>query len=118
MIMSGCTNELMDMRDDLIIKPINIEVEIKSFDMQALFSRVVVVEKQAIKFGRLIVPDGSKEMQTNEGIVISVGGEVTDIKVGDTIYYGRYSGVLFERKGRSYRVMNEEDILMKAKEGN
>jgi chaperonin GroES len=69
--------------------------------------------------GGIIIPDTAKE-KPQQGKVISVGkgkrnddGKVTplDVKTGDTILFGKYSGSEIKIDGEEHLIMREEDIL-------
>src|SRR5215468_9600758 len=72
--------------------------------------------------GGIIIPDTAKE-KPQQGKVIAVGkgkanddGKVTplDVKVGDTILFGKYSGSEIKLDGEEHLIMREEDILADA----
>ena len=69
--------------------------------------------------GGIIVPDSAKE-KPQRGTVVSVGlGKVKedgtrqtpDVKAGDTILFGKYSGQEIKVDGQEYLIMREEDVL-------
>ncbi|HUH61865.1 MAG TPA: co-chaperone GroES [Terracidiphilus sp.] len=69
--------------------------------------------------GGIIIPDSAKE-KPQEGEVISVGkgksndeGKVfpLDVKAGDTILFGKYSGTEIKIDGEEYLIMREEEVL-------
>jgi chaperonin GroES len=71
------------------------------------------------KHGSIIIPDSAKE-KPQEGQVIAVGtGKVTeagkklpiDVKAGDRILFGKYSGSEITLDGQEYLTMREEDVL-------
>jgi chaperonin GroES len=71
------------------------------------------------KRGSIIIPDSAKE-KPQEGKVIAVGtGKVTeagkklplDVKAGDRILFGKYSGSEVKLDGQEYLTMREEDVL-------
>ena len=71
------------------------------------------------KHGSIITPDSAKE-KPQEGKVIAVGtGKVTeagkklplDVKAGDRILFGKYSGSEVKLDGQEYLTMREEDVL-------
>ena len=86
-----------------------------------LGDRVLVkpVEQQETKRGGIIIPDTAKE-KPQEGEVIATGkGKTTedgkilpkDVKAGDRILYGKYSGNEIKLDGIDYLIMHQEDIL-------
>jgi len=87
-----------------------------------LHDRVVIKrieEKETVK-GGIIIPDTAKE-KPQEGEVMAVGsgrrekGELIplDVKVGDRILFGKYSGTDIKIDDQEYLILREEDILAK-----
>lgn len=77
-----------------------------------------IEEKETVK-GGIIIPDTAKEKQ-QEGEVIAVGtgrktdeGKVIplDIRVGDHILFGKYSGTEIKIEGEEYLIISEKDVL-------
>ena len=77
-----------------------------------------IAEEEKTK-GGIIIPDSAKEKPI-EGEVIAVGsGKVQDdgtvrkmeVKVGDRVLYGKYSGTEVKIDGEERLIMREEDIL-------
>jgi chaperonin GroES len=86
-----------------------------------LHDRVLVerVESEEQSAGGIILPDTAKE-KPQQGKVIAVGpGKRTedgklvpmDVKAGDTILFGKYSGTEVKIEGNEYLIMREEDVL-------
>ena len=89
--------------------------------MRPLQDRVIVrrIEEEEKTKGGIIIPDSAKE-KPQEGKVIAVGkGKVADdgkvipldVKVGDRILFGKYSGTEVKLEGEELLIMREEDIL-------
>ena len=89
--------------------------------IRPLHDRVIVkrVEDQEQRSkGGLIIPDTAKE-KPQEGKVVAVGsgkredGKVIplDVKTGDRILFGKYSGSEIKLDGEEHLIMREEDIL-------
>ncbi|EMY59953.1 MULTISPECIES: co-chaperone GroES [Leptospira] len=88
--------------------------------IKPLGDRVVVEPKNESeeKIGSIIVPDTAKE-KPQEGKIIAVGqGRYEDgklipleVKVGDTVLYGKYSGTEIKQGGRDLLIIRESDIL-------
>jgi chaperonin GroES len=87
-----------------------------------LHDRVVVrrlPEEETAK-GGIIIPDSAKE-KPHEGEVVSVGaGKMEkghrvplDVKAGDRILFGKYTGNDIKIDGEEYLILREEDILAK-----
>jgi len=75
-------------------------------------------ESEAVK-GGIIIPDTAKEKPT-EGEVMSVGSgkilndgkrALMDVKAGDRILFGKYSGTEIKIDNQDYTIMREEEIL-------
>jgi chaperonin GroES len=62
----------------------------------------------------IIIPDSAKE-KPQAGTVILVGSakkdEPMEIKVGDVVFYGRYSGTELSVDGEDYLLMSQTDVL-------
>jgi chaperonin GroES len=89
--------------------------------IRPLQDRVIVkrLEEEEKTKGGIIIPDTAKE-KPQEGKVIAVGkGKLTedgkviplDVKVGDRILFGKYSGTEVKIEGEEHLIMREEDIL-------
>jgi len=89
--------------------------------VKPLADRVLVkpYEEKEVKKGGIIIPDTAKE-KPQQGEVIAVGpGKVTEsgqkvtmeVKKGDKILYGKYSGTEVTVDGEEYLIMRESDIL-------
>src|ERR1017187_2383044 len=84
---------------------------------RVLVSRIE--EKESVK-GGIIIPDTAKE-KPQEGEVIAVGaGKIEkgqrvplDVKVGDRILFGKYTGNDITMDDQEYLILQEEDILAK-----
>lgn len=76
-------------------------------------SRILVVTDFASgKSGKLILPKNTKVTQEmTKGVVISIGSEVCETKIGETILFGMYAGMILERNEFKFTLMNEGDIL-------
>ncbi|WCL48654.1 co-chaperone GroES [Leptospira sp. GIMC2001] len=89
-------------------------------NIKPLADRVVVEPKVDTeeKIGSIYVPDTAKE-KPQEGKVIAIGsGRYEDgklvpleVKVGDSILYGKYSGTEIKQSGKEYLIIRESDIL-------
>jgi chaperonin GroES len=89
--------------------------------LRPLHDRILVkrLEEQDEKHGSIIIPDTAKE-KPQEAKVIAVGsGKVTDegkklpldVKAGDRILFGKYSGSEVKIDGDEYLILREEDVL-------
>jgi len=86
-----------------------------------LHDRILVerVESEEKTAGGIILPDTAKE-KPQQGKIISVGtgkrtedGKVLpmELKAGDTILFGKYSGTEIKIEGNEYLIMKEDDVL-------
>jgi chaperonin GroES len=89
--------------------------------LRPLHDRVVIrrIEEQEQKVGSLYIPDTAKE-KPQEGEVIAVGdGRVLedgtrqplDLKVGDRVLFGKYSGTEVKLEDEELLIMREGDVL-------
>ena len=89
--------------------------------LKPLQDRILVqrVEEEAKTKGGIIIPDTAKEKPA-EGKVIAVGnGKAGDdgkripleIKAGDRVLFGKYSGTEVKIEGEEHLIMREDDIL-------
>jgi chaperonin GroES len=86
-----------------------------------LHDRILVkrIEEGEQKIGGIIIPDTAKE-KPQQGKVVAVGnGKVKDdgkrialdVKEGDTILFGKYSGQEIKLDGEEFLIMREEEVL-------
>jgi chaperonin GroES len=89
--------------------------------IKPLHDRILVrrLEEKESKKGGIIIPDTAKE-KPQEGEVIAVGpGKVgddgkrqpMDVKAGDKILFGKYSGSEVKLNDEEFLIMREEDVL-------
>ena len=90
-------------------------------NIRPLYDRIVVkrVEEKETIQGGIIIPDSAKE-KPQEGEVVAVGqgkrlenGKVVapDVKAGDRILFGKYSGSEIKLDGEEYVIMREDEVL-------
>jgi chaperonin GroES len=90
-------------------------------NIRPLYDRIVAkrIEEQETLRSGIIIPDSAKE-KPQEAEVVAVGhgkrlenGEVVplDVKAGDRILFGKYSGNEIRLDGEEYIIMREEDVL-------
>jgi len=89
--------------------------------IRPLYDRIVTksIDEQETIRGGIIIPDSAKE-KPQEAEVVAVGhgkrlenGEVVplDVRVGDRILFGKYTGNEIRLDGEEYIIMREEDVL-------
>ena len=90
-------------------------------DLRPLHDRVLIrrVEEQETIRGGIIIPDSAKE-KPQQGEVIAAGsGKILengervelDVKAGDRILFGKYSGSEIKIEGQEYLILREDEIL-------
>lgn len=90
-------------------------------NIRPLHDRVVIkrVEEERTTPGGIVIPDSAAE-KPDRGEVIAVGngkildnGEVRalDVKVGDTVLFGKYAGTGVKVDGEEVLVMREDDVI-------
>jgi chaperonin GroES len=89
--------------------------------IRPLYDRIMVkrIEEKETVQGGIIIPDTAKE-KPQEGEVVAVGqgkrledGKIVplDVKVGDRILFGKYSGSDIKLDGEEYMIMREDEVL-------
>ena len=89
--------------------------------VRPLHDRIIVqrIEEGEQKIGGIIIPDSAKE-KPQQGKVKAVGAGKTkddgkriplDVKEGDTILFGKYSGQEVKVDGAEYLIMREDEVL-------
>jgi len=90
-------------------------------NIRPLHDRVILkrMEEETTSAGGIVIPDTAGEKPMS-GEVVAVGngkrlesGEIValDVKVGDTVLFGKYSGTEVKVNGEDLLVMREEDIM-------
>ena len=90
-------------------------------NLRPLHDRVIVkrMEEERLSAGGIVIPDSATEKPVR-GEVLAVGngkilenGEkrALDVKAGDTVLFGKYSGTEVKLEGEDILVMREEDIM-------
>ena len=91
-----------------------------AMNIKPLADRVIVkpAEKETMK-GGIIIPDTAKE-KPMQGTIVAVGpGQISDsgervtpeVKKGDTVLYGKYSGTAVNVDGVDYLILRASDVL-------
>ena len=90
-------------------------------NLRPLHDRVLVkrLEEQETKRGGIIIPDSAKE-KPQQAEVVAVGGgklledgnrSTPDVKAGDKILFGKYSGSEIRIDGDDFLILREDEIL-------
>jgi chaperonin GroES len=96
-------------------------MEVGKMKIRPLYDRLVVkrIEQQETTRNGIVIPDSAQE-KPQEGEVLAVGhgkrledGSLValDVKVGDRILFGKYSGTETKVVGTEYIIMREDDVL-------
>ena len=89
--------------------------------IRPLHDRMLVerMEEREVKKGGIIIPDTAKEKPQEDKVIAVGNGKVSDdgkkfpldVKAGDKILFGKYSGSEVKLDDKEYLIMREEDVL-------
>jgi chaperonin GroES len=89
--------------------------------LKPLQDRVIVkaVEAETKTASGIVLPDSAKEKPTKGKVIAAGPGKLDDkgkamelgVRVGDLVYYGKYSGTDVEVNGEKFVILRESDIL-------
>jgi chaperonin GroES len=85
--------------------------------LKTVLNKIIVepVEAETKTASGIIIPDTAQE-KPQKGIVVATGkgkhDEPMEIKVGDTVLFGKYSGTELHIDEKKYLVMNQSDVLV------
>jgi chaperonin GroES len=93
----------------------------QSMNVRPLHDRIIVqrLDEGEQRVGGIIIPDSAKE-KPQQGTVIAAGNGKSkddgkrvplDVKAGDTILFGKYSGQEIKLDGEEYIIMREDEVL-------
>jgi chaperonin GroES len=98
-----------------------MEIREMTINITPLHDRVLIrrLEQKETAIGGIIIPDTAKE-KPQEGEVIAAGaGKLEkgrrvplDVKPGDRILFGKYTGSEIKIEGQEYLILREEEILV------
>ena len=90
-------------------------------NVRPLHDRILVqrIEEGEQKVGGIIIPDTAKEKPQQAKVVAAGSGKVKedggriplDVKAGDTILFGKYSGQEIKLDGEEFLIMREDEVL-------
>src|SRR5437763_5089109 len=94
---------------------------VRNMNVRPLHDRIIVqrLEEGEQKIGGIIIPDSAKE-KPQQGKVIAAGAGKAkddgkriplDVKAGDKILFGKYSGQEIKLDGEEYLIMREDEVL-------
>ncbi len=90
-------------------------------NLRPLHDRIIVerMDEGEQKVGGIIIPDSAKEKPQQGKVVAAGAGKVKedgqrtplDVKAGDVILFGKYSGQEIKVDGEEYLIMREDEVL-------
>jgi len=90
-------------------------------NIRPLHDRVIVrrMEEERTTAGGIVIPDSATEKPSMGEVLAAGNGKVTDsgdvraldVKVGDKVYFGKYSGTEIKVDGEELLIMREDDII-------
>ncbi len=90
-------------------------------NIRPLHDRVIVrrKEEERTTAGGIVIPDSATEKPSMGEILATGNGKITDsgdvraleVKAGDTVYFGKYSGTEIKVDGEELLIMREDDII-------
>ena len=90
-------------------------------NIRPLHDRVIVrrKEEERTTAGGIVIPDSATEKPSMGEVLAAGNGKVTDsgdvraldVKVGDKVYFGKYSGTEIKVDGEELLIMREDDII-------
>ncbi len=90
-------------------------------NVRPLHDRIIVqrLEEGEQRIGGIIIPDSAKEKPQQGKVIASGNGKVKDdgkrialdVKAGDIILFGKYSGQEIKLDGQEYLIMREDEVL-------
>lgn len=83
-----------------------------NMNFQPLGKRILVerVEETKTTASGIIIPDNAKEKPLS-GKVLAVSSEVENVKVGESVVFGKYAGTEVALEGKTLLVLNLDDVL-------
>ncbi len=93
----------------------------KKINIRPLDDRIVVSQGSAeeVTAGGIVLPDSAREKPQRGKVVATGPGKLLDsgergqmdVKIGDEVFYGKYSGTNVEINGQEYVILHENDVL-------
>ena len=90
-------------------------------NIRPLHDRIIVqrLDEGEQKIGGIIIPDSAKEKPQRGKVIAAGNGKVRDdgkrtaldVKAGDLILFGKYSGQEIKLEGKEHLIMREDDVL-------
>jgi chaperonin GroES len=89
--------------------------------IRPLHDRVIVkrMEEERMSAGGIVIPDAATEKPIKGEVIAAGNGKILengdvrglDVKVGDTVLFGKYAGTEVKVEGEELLVMKEDDIM-------
>jgi len=96
-------------------------MRVEPMNLRPLHDRIIVdrLEEGEQQIGGIIIPDSAKEKPQRGKVIAAGNGKVNDegervaldVKAGDTILFGKYSGQEIKLDGVEYLIMKEDEVL-------
>jgi chaperonin GroES len=83
------------------------ELKIKPLGIRVLVEQIAAETKTA---SGLIIPDSAKEKPL-QAKVVAIGNDVDQIKIGETVVYGKFIGTELNFEGKDYLILEQSEIL-------
>ena len=90
-------------------------------NIRPLHDRLVVkrMEEERTSAGGIVIPDSATEKPSRGEVIAAGNGKISengdvrplDVKVGDTVLFGKYAGTEIKIEGEEVLIMREDDIL-------
>ncbi len=90
-------------------------------NIRPLHDRVIVrrQDEERTTAGGIVIPDSATEKPSMGEVLAAGSGKITDsgdvraldVKVGDKVYFGKYSGTEIKVDGEDLQIMREDDII-------
>jgi chaperonin GroES len=97
-------------------------------NVRPLHDRIIVqrIDEGEQKVGGIIIPDTAKEKPQKGKVIAAGSGKVKDdgkrtpldVKAGDSILFGKYSGQEIKLDGEEYLIMREDEVLAVIDQGD
>jgi chaperonin GroES len=82
-------------------------------NIKPLFAKVVVEAKAAeeVRASGIVIPDTASKERPQQGTVLAVGPKCESLKAGEIVLFKTYSPTEVKIDGKTYLILDEEDIL-------
>ncbi len=91
-------NQISTLEDNMNFKPLGDRLLVER------------IEEETTTASGIIIPDNAKE-KPSRGKVLAIGSDVEEVKEGDTVVFGKYSGTELVLEDKEYLVLEVSDVL-------